>query len=174
MRLLENDIIKLRAVEPSDLDTLFRWENDSSLWSVGCTIAPFSRKQLWDYIENYTADIYAARQLRLMVERKDDNSVIGTVDLYEFDPFNSRAYIGILIDNKYGRQGYGTQVLHLIQQYAGEYIGLHQLAAIVPENNQASLSLFKKCGYELSGHLRSWLKIGTQYHDAYIFQLILD
>lgn len=174
MRLLENDSIRLRAIEPTDLDSLYRWENDSSLWSVGCTIAPFSRKLLWDYIENYTADIFSARQLRLMIERKADNTVVGTVDLYEFDPMNSRAGLGILIDSAYCRQGFGEQTLQLIQQYAHDYIGMHQLFAIIPAKNKASLALFKKCGYEISGHLHSWIKIGTRYHDAYILQLMLD
>ena len=42
--------VRLRALEPEDLDILYRYENDSSLWEVGTTIAPFSRKQLYDYI----------------------------------------------------------------------------------------------------------------------------
>lgn len=174
MKFLENDSIRLRAIEPTDLDTLYRWENDSSLWTVGCTIAPFSRKQLWDYIENYSADIYSARQLRLMIERKEDGVSVGTIDLYEFDPLNQRAGVGILVDSAYCRQGFGEQTLRLIQQYAHDYIGMHQLTATIPADNRASLALFKKCGYEISGHLRSWLKIGTRYHDAYILQLMLD
>lgn len=174
MRLFEDELIKLRAIEPTDLDILYRWENDSSLWEAGNTIAPFSRKQLWDYIENYTSDIYATRQLRLMIERKGDDATLGTVDLYEFDPFNSRAGVGILIDAQYSRQGYGSRTLNLIRRYAHEYVGMHQLTATIPAGNRASLALFEKCGYTVSGHLRSWLKIGSRYHDAYILQLMLD
>ena len=32
MKLLENERIILRALEPEDLDVLYRWENDASLW----------------------------------------------------------------------------------------------------------------------------------------------
>ena len=41
-QLLSNDIITLRALEPTDLDTLYRWENDTTLWAVSDTVAPYS------------------------------------------------------------------------------------------------------------------------------------
>ena len=53
--MLTDGIISLRALEPVDVDTLYRWENDPAVWGVGLTIAPYSRKQLWDYVNNYDA-----------------------------------------------------------------------------------------------------------------------
>ena len=41
--LLSNATLTLRALEPTDLDTLYRWENDTSVWVVSDTIAPYSR-----------------------------------------------------------------------------------------------------------------------------------
>ena len=90
-QLLRNDIIALRALEPTDLDTLYRWENDSRLWYASDTVAPYSRAALWQYLENYTADIYAQRQLRLMIVRSDDDTPLGTIDYLNFDPLNNRA-----------------------------------------------------------------------------------
>lgn len=172
--MLGDDKIKLRAVEPTDLDVLYRWENDSSLWSVGNTIAPFSRKQLWDYVESYDGDIFGARQLRLMiVSQPDKNEIIGTIDLYDFDPVNRRAFVGILIDMKFGHQGYGTRSLKLIADYARQTIGMYQLVAIVPEQNSYSRALFEKCGYEATATLRSWIRVGEAYQNATLFQLCL-
>ncbi len=51
-QLLNDGVVALRAIEPTDLDVLTSWENDTSLWELGCTLAPYSRKRLWDYIEN--------------------------------------------------------------------------------------------------------------------------
>ena len=39
MALLENERVCLRALEPEDLELLYRWENDSELWEVGNTLA---------------------------------------------------------------------------------------------------------------------------------------
>lgn len=172
-RFLENDRVRLRALEPTDLDLLYRWENDSSLWEVGNSIAPFSRKQLWDYIENYDGDIFSARQLRLMIELRETGETVGTVDFYEFDPFNSRSAVGVLVDGAYARRGIASEALTLIAGYSREFLGLHQLIAIIPARNEPSLGLFKKCGYRISGRLRSWLKKGTRYEDAFMLQLML-
>ena len=38
--LLSNDKITLRAMEPSDIDLIYKWEIDTSLWTVSDTVAP--------------------------------------------------------------------------------------------------------------------------------------
>ena len=75
MNYLTGKQIELRAVEPEDLDALYRWENDSSLWIYGSTVSPFSRYLLKQYIENYTADITRDKQLRLIIMRKESRQV---------------------------------------------------------------------------------------------------
>jgi diamine N-acetyltransferase len=79
---LENKIIKLRALEVSDLELLYSWENDTSLWSTGATIAPFSKHVLMKYLETAHLDIYETKQLRLMIDLKTENyRTIGAIDL---------------------------------------------------------------------------------------------
>ena len=63
--LLQNDRIRLRAMEPDDCQAMYRWENDTTLWSLGETTRPFSRAVLDDFIRNSSLDLYQARQLRL-------------------------------------------------------------------------------------------------------------
>lgn len=91
--------IRLRALEPEDLECLYKWENDMDLWEVSDTLTPFSLFTLKKYIETCHLDIYTTKQLRLMIERVDTNERIGLVDLYDFDPYHQRAGIGIMIHN---------------------------------------------------------------------------
>ena len=74
--ILQDNEIRLRAPEPSDLDRMYIWENDPALWPFGSAMAPFSRKQLSDYIESYDGDIFASRQLRLVIERVADSEPV--------------------------------------------------------------------------------------------------
>ena len=78
--LLENTEIRLRALEPSDVDLLYAWENDTSIWDVSSTIIPFSKNTIRNYINNSQSDIYEAKQLRLMIEDKSSQSTIGAID----------------------------------------------------------------------------------------------
>ena len=58
----------LRAPEPSDIDIIFRWENDTTIWHLGNTLAPYSRFAIEQFVLNTDNDIFAAKQLRLMID----------------------------------------------------------------------------------------------------------
>ena len=60
--------IRLRAIEPEDLDLLYAIENDPALWSVAASSAYYSRFMLKQYIAAASNDIYADSQLRLIAE----------------------------------------------------------------------------------------------------------
>ena len=172
MTFLENDKIILRALEPEDLDVLYKWENDSSLWNYGSTLTPYSKYALREYISGSTQDIFQSRQLRLMIEEKTTGNSLGTVDLYDFDPLNMRGGLGILLDAHYRQKGLGFQTLFLMKEYAFRFLLLKQLYAYVPKPNKPSLKLFQKSGYEEVGLMKSWIKTADGFIDVYFMQLI--
>ena len=71
---LKNNLVRLRALEPEDVDILYRWENDIDVWKVSNTIAPFSKYILRQFIENQKYDIYETKQLRLIIEALENRS----------------------------------------------------------------------------------------------------
>jgi diamine N-acetyltransferase len=172
MALLENDKIILRALEPEDLDVLYKWENDSTLWRDGTTLTPYSKFALREYLSNSTLDIFQLRQLRLMIEEKASGTSIGTIDLYDFDPMNLRAGIGILLDVAYRHHGFGLQALHLMKEFAFQFLLLKQLYAYVPKSNEASYKLFAKGEYKEIGLLQSWIKTENGFSEVYFMQLL--
>lgn len=172
--LLHDNLIQLRAVEPEDLEALYKWENDTSIWADGCSMAPYSKSSIREYISTYDPDIFKAGQLRLMVTLRESGTAVGTIDLYEFDFMNRRAGVGILIDPGHRHNGYGSRSLDILRHYAGNFLGLHQLWAIVGIENDYSLQLFRKSGYNICGRLKSWLRKGKSYSDAYILQRFID
>ena len=168
--LLRDDKVFLRALESADAGLLYLWENDTRLWNVGCATAPFSLRQLEDYIANYDADIFSARQLRMVVCENSTGSAVGTADLYDFDPVNMRAGVGILISEDYRGRGYGECAIRLLERFGFMRLNLHQLWAVVPESNIASRTMFERAGYRITGRMRSWVRCGSSYEDAYLYQ----
>jgi diamine N-acetyltransferase len=79
--------ISLRAMEPEDLDLLYKIENDMEMWNISTANVPYSRYTLHDYIAQSAGDIFTDRQVRLIIE-KDDTTPVGLVDLVNFDPRN--------------------------------------------------------------------------------------
>lgn len=174
---LENSIIKLRAPEPSDVDLLYSWENNMEIWKASNTLTPFSRFVLKKYIETSHLDIWETKQLRLVIEAKTQSSLmnipVGLVDLFDFDPFNLRAGIGILIANaEYRQRGYAKESLALVVRYAFETLQLHQLYCNIESGNNASFQLFENAGFEQVGVKKDWLKQPDGWHDEVLLQRI--
>ncbi|MGM9708750.1 MAG: GNAT family N-acetyltransferase [Prevotella sp.] len=161
-------IVKLRALEPEDLEILYTIENNPSEWNVGATNVPYSRYVLRDYIANTTSDIYADRQLRLMVTN-DSGDTVGIADLVNFEPRHLRAEIGIVILDRYRRHGYGEAALQKLITYARSILHLHQLYAIVPVSNTSCIQLFDKLEFKDSHCLRKWLFGDHGFEDAVMF-----
>ena len=165
-------VVRLRAIEPEDLDMLYGIENDTKLWNVSVTSVPYSRYTLYDYIANSKNDIYSDRQVRMMVEN-GGGEVVGIVDLINFDPKHLRAEIGIVIKREYRNQGYAQAAINEICDYALNVLHLHQLYALVNKDNPHSLNLFEKTGFSVSSELKDWLLDGKNYHNAVLMQLFL-
>lgn len=170
---ISNSRILLRAPEPADLDLLFRLENGTGRAEAGFTTAPASRYELSRYIENYTGDIFAERQLRLMIVAKDTGETVGAIDICDFEPRDRRGFVGIAVDEGYRRRGYGREALTVLCDYAFSVLGMHQLAAQVAYDNEPSRALFETCRFKTCGSMRSWLRRGTSYTDALLYQRLL-
>ncbi len=174
---LESGRIRLRALEKVDADLLYRWENDEKYWQLSNTVQPFSYEVLSDYVMNDTHDIYQSKQLRLMIEIKNQGKqqTIGTIDLFEFDPYHLRAGIGILIySEKDRRQAYAQESLTMLLSYALDKLGLKQLFCHISESNTPSIHLFQKMGFQKIGVKKQWNRISaTEWEDVGIYQKIL-
>lgn len=173
MNMLESDIVRLRALEPDDVDTLYKWENDTNVWKVSNTSVPFSRHILRQFIDSQKYDVFETRQLRLIIEAVDTGKAVGTIDLFDIDPHNRRAGIGVLIyDKKQRCQGYASSALQVLIRYAFMILQLNQLYCNVLFDNTPSLMLFRSKGFLTVGIKREWVKTTSGWMDEYMLQLI--
>jgi diamine N-acetyltransferase len=172
--LLQGKHLYLRALELKDLDLLFKWENNPDIWSVSGTLAPFSRFVIEQYLTMSHQDIYTAKELRLMIDLAGKNSKsIGCIDLFDFDPKNKRAGIGILIgDETERRKGYAAEAVEIVIEYCFTTLDLHQVYCSVIADNQDSLSLFRKLNFETTGTRKDWNHNKGQFVDEYFMQFI--
>lgn len=174
MVTLKGKHIYLRALEPEDLDFVFKIENDTSLWELSDTQAPYSRFLIKQYLKNAQQDIFEAKQLRLAICTMDNNT-IGLIDVFDFNIKNKRAGIGIIIQDESNRQkGYGKEALELLVIYCFKTLHLHQVYANISKHNKASLKLFESNGFDKIGLKKDWSFDGEKFTDEYILQRIND
>lgn len=172
MPVSQENRCQLRAMEPYDVEQLYIWENDPEVWRVGGNLAPVSRERLMRFIEEQSYDIYATRQMCLIVEH--DGVAVGSLDIFDFDPQHLRFGIGILIYNhSHRRKGYARSAIEQVKEYGRETLGLHQIWVNVAADNVASRELFEQCGFEQCGCRREWLRRGDEYVDQIEYQCML-
>ena len=165
--------IVLRPLEPDDIDILYSWENNTAIWEVSNTKAPFSKHILAQYIQESFKDIYSTKQLRLVIENLEGKPV-GAIDLFDFEPFHQRAGVGVLINSEEDRgKGYASDALQALCNYGLNVLGLHQLYANITADNERSLKLFKKLGFEEVGIKKEWIRSLTEWKDEVMLQKFL-
>ncbi len=173
MITLTGTTIYLRALEPEDLDFIHGVENDERIWEVSNTQTPYSKYLIKQYLANAHQDIYEAKQLRLVICELNTTKAVGLIDLFDFDPRNHRAGIGILIKNTADRnRGFGKEALELLIKYSFQKLNLKQIYANIDTKNEASLRLFATFGFEKIGIKKDWNLVRGHYRDELMMQLI--
>ena len=164
--------VQLRALEPEDVDILYRWENNREAWHLSRTLTPFSRFDIEQYVLNAEKDIFADKQVRMMIDKKNGGETVGAVDLFEYDPLHRRAGIGIMILESQRGQGLAGEAIRLVKDYCFQTLMLHQVFANILAGNEKSIRLFEKAGFSLSGKKRDWVRHGNTWKDELFYQLI--
>ena len=168
----EVENILLRAIEPADLELLYHWENDPAVWRVSGTVAPISRDRLARFISEQVYDLYATRQMRLIIDV--EGVAIGSVDIFDFEPLHRRFGIGILIyADEHRRRGYARRVIDMVKEYARNTLDLKQIWVNIDEDNPASIALFESCGFVLSARRKEWINRAGTFIDELEYQCFL-
>ena len=167
---LSDGTITLRAPEPSDIDRLYIWENDMSLWPFGSAATPLSRHMLSEYIAAYDGDIFSSGQLRFVIELCGKGGAVGTIDMTHFEPRDRHARIGGFVEPASRRACIARRAIALVMAYARDVLGMHMLMALVADDNEPS---FATSGFNSCGRVRSYLRRGRSYHDIIIYQVLL-
>ena len=117
-------------------------------------------------------DIYAAKQLRLMICDKEYRA-IGSIDLFDFEPNHLRAGVGILIAEKnYRLKGYAFETLKLLINYCFERLNLYQLYCNITPDNEPSILLFQQYNFQITGIKKQWVRDGNTFKDELLLQRV--
>lgn len=145
--MLTGKRIYLKKVELSDAATLFKWGQDP----VYHKMAGYSGYSTLEKARE-GAKIYSERSYSYAVVLKENDQMIGLVELYERGGDAEAGLLftkslGFMMDRAYWQQGYMIEALNLIFDYAFNKLNQNQIWAGTFSNNQASQNLLKKLGF---------------------------
>lgn len=163
----------LRAPEPSDLDCLFKWENDPERLLHGSVGLPLSRDTIQLYIAGYNDVALTTGHIRFLFDDPGGNKA-GVCDLYNLDHSSRKAFVSIFVDREYRQMGLASQAIDNLIDFARCHLGLHQLVAVVAIHNKASIKLFESKGFVDIARLPEWVRtFEGKLSEAIMYRLVL-
>lgn len=117
--------------------------------------------------------INSNKDIKLAICTIEDNEYIGNVYLTNIDYINRKAVSHILIGNKeYWNDGYGTEAMRLLLDYAFNHRNLRRIEALVLDDNIGSQKMHEKLGYKRDGLLRESLYKNGRYKSQIVYSLL--
>lgn len=167
--VIETPRLRLRKVFRADADDLFEATSDPRVTKFE-PWGPYDRAETAQMVENIQAQLQSGLCTEWAMERKDDAKVLGLIHLNQVDFFNRSAEVGYWLSRKCWGQGYATESLAALTEYALSTLCMDEIVAICHPNNQASLRVLEKTGYRYRKTLPAYISLKgitvdcLQYH----------
>lgn len=110
--------------------------------------------------------------IRWAIVLKNHGKVIGTCGLHNLCLEHRRGEIGYDLHPHFWQQGYMTEALIAVQEYAFKKLKLHRLEAFTLSENIASRALLLKTGLHYEGLLRDYFWNKGSYKNTEIFSIL--
>jgi ribosomal-protein-alanine N-acetyltransferase len=81
-------------------------------------------------------------------------------------------HIGYWMGERFAGRGYMVEAVRLVAEYAFATLRLHRIEAACIPDNQRSIRVLEKVGFQREGLLRSYLRINGVWQDHHLYALI--
>lgn len=167
---IDNELT-IRRCERTDVDVVYRWENDPLLADTNSLIEPLAHFQARKLVASGNSELITNGFLLLMAELSAEKSkhTIGMLQVYNYDFFNKRAAVGVVVDTQYQQKGYGERLLKMLVKFLVNEYDVHHIYAEIIPSNVASVRCFEKANFKHTATLPQWIKRKNSFSDLLIY-----
>ena len=149
--ILESDRLILRPLQATDADAITRHVNDWEVVRYTAMIPfPYHRQMAVDFIASQASLPPLTGSFNLAITRKSDGQFMGCIGLIRAAEA-SDAELGYWLGRDFWGQGYATEAVRLIADFAFNRLGLAQVSASAVPTNAASHQVLEKNGLVVVG-----------------------
>lgn len=163
---LKGENIYFKVLNANDTQEIHNYVSDKEVsrfigWNIMNTL-----NETCEFIEEMLRRESAGTHLYASIVLKSTKAIIGTAMIFNFDQEANQAEIGYVFHRDHWGNGYGTESVALMSDFAFESLNLHKLHASVVDANIGSVRILEKNGYRLEGRLKDHYFIENKYYDA--------
>ena len=159
---LETERLLLRELRSGDAESLFAVLGDKEVAEFYDDEVFRDLSQAREQIEAWAAGFRDRRSVRWGISRVDQDELLGTCGYYGFHRLHKRAGIGYELARSFWRQGIMTEALNAILQFGFNRVGLNRIEAVVMPENEGSVKLLERLGFQPEGVLREYEHWGNK------------
>jgi RimJ/RimL family protein N-acetyltransferase len=173
---MDGKLVRLRAYEKSDLDSIMKWINDEEVTDFlagGMLTYPVSSITEEKFIE--MAAKSSDTDKSFAIETLAEGKYLGGTAFHAINWLNRSAGLGITIGDKscWGR-GYGTDAMRVMMRLGFDKMNLHRLWLHVHEYNPRAIASYDKLGFKREGVLRKERFLRGRYYDTIVMGILED
>lgn len=147
--------IFIRKLKISDAKDLYENIKDKEVvkWTVNIP-RPYPKDGAVKFIRKTHYKTKKKKGYTFGIILKEQNKLIGAVDLININWKNKNAELGYWLGKKYWNKGLMTEAVKLILKFAFEQLKLHKVYANLFEKNIGSKNVLEKSGFKLEGKFK--------------------
>jgi len=166
--------VRLRAVEPSDADAHFVWNQDSQMMrQLDHVPFPQSREATRSWAEKAAAADGKDDAFHFEIETHA-GELVGVIGTHGCDPRNGTFAYGVAIRVEHQRQGYASDAIRVVLRHYFDELRYQKVTVRVYSFNDASIRLHERLGFQREGRLRRMVYTRGQFFDELVFGLTSD
>lgn len=167
--IFQGKLVRLRAVEPGDWETHWRWDMDTEVARMSYEI-PFpqtaARTQAWAEEEAKRGaqnDVFRFQMETLGGE------LAGTINTFDCNLRNGTFWYGLGVLPMHQRKGIASEAVRLVLRYYFEERRYQKCSVYVYDFNAPSQRLHESLGFTQEGRLRRMIYSGGEHHDVLVY-----
>ena len=176
---LERGRIYLRPAKTSDWHAWAALRGESraflSPWEPTWSHDSLTRGAFQRRLRSYKSEMRQGIGYSFLIFRRADDLMLGGITLSNLRRGVSQAgTLGYWIGEAHSRQGYMTEALAALLEFAFGRLGLHRVEAACLPGNTASRRLLERAGFREEGYARQYLRIDGRWQDHVLFGLLRE
>lgn len=171
-RTLNTQRCCLRKLKVSDAPNLYRNVSSDDKVSQYMSWEQYrNEKQVEEYLYKWQ-EYYAQNECYWGIFLKERDVLIGTIYLCDENENANVGFISYCLGSKYWGNGYMTESVKIVLNYAFNDLGYNNITTFCAESNYRSQNVLKRLGFKYEATLRMRDKTAFGYEDCLYYSLL--
>lgn len=163
----------LRELEEKDWKNVHKYASQK----IVCQYQPWgpnTEEETKEFVKQVLIDAKASPQTRYVfaIVMKEENQLIGSIEVNITDQINKTGEIGYIIHPDYWRKGIASEATKIVLNYIFKHYNLHRVFATCDVRNIASSKVLSKMGMTLEGRMRENLLLRDGWRDSLLYSIL--